>query len=117
MNRKFLDTLIDRFLADHRTSHQGGWAKITRHDVHLLRDIIDGLIENKCEEDGDGDYPFQTILVNRRTHEPMNFRPMPYRYQEAYRNGEEVDFIQRLGLLHSNLRVASDRLKTEIDCE
>ena len=73
-----LDALIDLFLAEHRES-DGGYARITPGDLDLLHDIIRELIELKCDEDPDGDRPIEFTIVNRRTHEPMHYAPVPYR--------------------------------------
>ena len=114
-----LDGLIDRFLEDHRDSHRGGWAQITPEDVANLRELIQWLIELKCEPDADGDYPIEVHLVNRRTHERMHYRPTPY---PDLRNMDDVlcgrrPFTELARVLTANIRVASERLDIAIQRE
>lgn len=107
-----LDTLIDRFLKDHRES-DGGWAMITPEDVTLLWKIIRELIELKCEKDADGDLPIEVHLVNRRTHERMHYDALPYREQADY----EISHSDLMRCLTGNLMTAAERLNTEVRCE
>lgn len=58
MIEKSLQDRIEAFLSTRRES-DGGWAKITPDDVHLLSEIVHRLIEAKCEPDADGDYPLR----------------------------------------------------------
>ena len=113
-----LDSLIDRFLEDHRES-TGGWALITKEDIDLLHEIVWELVTLKCDADPDGDYPVQVKIVNRRTHEPMHYFALPYREQ---RNDDrevthKVPFVELLRILTANLHIAADRLETEVRCE
>lgn len=75
-HRKALLQKIGSFLADRRKS-RGGWAEITDRDVEILQEIIQELIEAKCEPDPDGGLPIDFILVNRFTHERIRYEPIP----------------------------------------
>lgn len=109
-----LDSLIDRFLEDHRES-EGGYAKVTTEDIHLLYEIIRELIELKCDKDPDGDLPIEFEIVNLRTHEPMHYGQVPYR--DIYDEKEPVPFIERVRVLQMNLNIAASRLNNEFDVE
>lgn len=102
-----LDNLIDRFLEDHRES-RGGWAKVTPTDVGLLAEIVQWLIELKCDPDPDGDYPIEFRIINRRIYEGLRFHAVPYEHKAEQR--------ERLRILAANLNMAANRLDTEIRC-
>lgn len=99
-----LDNLINSFLKHHRESDDG-WAEITPEDMSLLWDIIRELIKLKCSQDADGDLPIEFKLVNRMTHENLQFDPVPYR--------EEVSHEQIMRILMRNLNIAHNRLDSE----
>lgn len=74
-----LGKLLDQFLAERRESTDGGgWAQITDDDLRALHDVLECLVEMKCEGDADGDRPIEWDLTNRRTHHRMRYRPIPY---------------------------------------
>ncbi|MHC4188403.1 MAG: hypothetical protein ACYSUB_01800 [Planctomycetota bacterium] len=108
-----LDSLINRFLDDRRKSDGSGWACITSEDMDTLREIIHELIELKCEPDADGDYPIEFKLINRRTHERMCYRPLPYRRQQ----NDTVSHAELMRILTANLRLAADSLTVEVNGE
>jgi len=72
-----MDKGIQKFLRNRRESY-GGWAEITEQDVMDLRDIINLLIDLKCEKDVDGDLPIEYILINRIKEYLPHFRPIQY---------------------------------------
>ncbi len=112
-----LDGLIDRFLEDHRES-EGGYAKITSEDISLLREIVQWLIELKCDSDPDGDLPIEFEVVNRRTHERMYYGQVPYR--ESYDPEDEqerIPFMEMVRVLQMNLNIAASRLDNELNVE
>jgi len=110
-----LDGLIDRFLEDHRES-DGGYAKVTTEDIHLLYEIVRELIAFKCEEDPDGDLPIEFEIVNRRTHEPMHYGQVPYRDGiDGCR--EPIPFMEMMRILQMNLSIAASRLDNEFQVE
>lgn len=113
-----LDSLIDRFLEDHREcSAGGGWAQITQGDITLLYDIVRELVALKCDKDADGDLPIEIHITNRRTHERLHYTAVPYREGLDGDGIELVPFTDMLQILLCNLRIASDRVDNEIRCE
>jgi hypothetical protein len=108
-----LDGLIDRFLEDHRES-DGGYAKVTTEDIRELHEIVQWLIELKCDTDPDGDLPIEFEIVNRRTHERMHYGQVPYRDGET---GESIPFLEMMRILQMNLNIAANRLDTEFSVE
>ena len=115
-----MDTLIDRFLEDHRECEAGGgYAQITQEDINRLHEIVWKLIELKCDRDADGDLPVQFKIVNRRTHEGLAYMAVPHREgrDEDDNEIEMVPFTDMLQILLSNLSIASDRVTNEIRCE
>ena len=109
-----LTNLIGHFLQDRRES-DGGFAKITRGDINLLGAIVEILIERKCERDPDGDLPIEFEIVNRRTHEPMHYGPVPYR--DGTDGESPVPFMEMVRILQRNLNIAISRLDNELDVE
>lgn len=109
-----LSGLIDRFLEDHRES-DGGYAKITTEDIHLLYEIVRELIELKCDEDPDGDLPIEFEIVNRRTHESMHYGQVPYR--DGTDDQDPIPFIEMVRILQMNLNIAANRLDNEFSVE
>lgn len=109
-----LDNLIDHFLEDHRES-DGGYAKITTEDIHLLYEIIRELIDIKCDRDPDGDLPIEFEIVNRRTHERMHYGQVPYR--DGIGDGEPIPFMEMVRVLQMNLNIAASRLDIELQME
>jgi hypothetical protein len=77
-----IHNLIDEFLTERRES-RGGWAEVTKDDVKLLSKIISALIKAKCEEDPDGDFPIEFLLINRRVERLPYFDTVPYPNFEA----------------------------------
>lgn len=115
-----LDSLIDRFLEDHREcSAGGGWAQITEKDITRLYEIVWELIELKCDKDADGDLPIEFKIINRRTHERLHYMAVPYREgrDENDNEIEAVPFMDMMQILLLNLNLASDRVNNEIRCE
>ena len=112
-----LDGLIDHFLGDHRES-KGGYAEITHEDIKELHEIVRELIELKCDRDPDGDLPIEFEIVNRRTHERMNYGQVPYR--ESYDPEDEqerIPFMEMVRVLQMNLNIAASRLDNELNVE
>jgi len=109
-----LTNLIGHFLKDRRES-DGGFAKITQGDINLLYEIVELLVERKCERDPDGDMPIEFEIVNRRTHEPMHYGPVPYR--DGTEDRDSVPFIEMVQVLQMNLNIAASRLDTELKIE
>ena len=104
MPRAETQNMITKWLANHRQSDGGGWAQITDDDVHDLSSIIRALIEEKCDQDADGDHPIQVILVNRRKFRPMLRTFVPY-------EGEFEEIIPELATAAER---AIEQLQTEL---
>lgn len=106
-----LGKLLDKFLAERRESTDGdGWAQITDEDLGALHDVLECLVEMKCEGDADGDRPIEWDLTNRRTHHRMHYRPVPYSHRLNDLEGEEeVDGkLKLLSAISMNHRLASE---------
>jgi len=78
-----MDTLlagyIHSFLKEHREcDSNSGWAQVTDEDLDKLGDIIDRLIELKCDTDSDGDFPIQWTLVDRRKYHRSPYAAVPH---------------------------------------
>lgn len=110
-----LDQLIDHFLEDHRES-DGGYAKVTTDDIHLLYKIIRELIDIKCDRDPDGDFPIEFEIVNRRTHESMHYGQVPYR-DPICEGQDSIPFMEMVRVLQMNLNIAASRLDNEFSVE
>lgn len=110
-----LDSLIDSFLEDHRES-DGGYAKITPEDIQELHEIVRELIELKCDKDPDGDLPIEFEIVNRRTHESMQYAPVPYRNGEDG-DGDPTPFMEMLRTLVLNMNISTSRVDNEFSVE
>ncbi len=107
--RKKLDTAIDIFLRDYREAETGGgYAKVTWEDFHQLHEIINRLVELKCQTDADGDRPMWVHLTNRRVHVPNFYTDVPYDHKSP---SKEV-----LQALLSNLETASGQMDTFLRC-
>lgn len=100
-------SLIEHFLSEPRESH-GGWAQIVDADIKELESIIKELISAKCEQDPDGDYPYEFVVVDRTKFERMHFRPVPHEHQA--RTEEEIESI--MDTYYFNLSIAHGALET-----
>ena len=63
----------------------------------------------------DGDMPIEFEIVNRRTHEPMHYGPVPYRHGGI--GNSPIPFIEMVQVLQMNLNIAANRLDTELQIE
>lgn len=79
---------ISTFLSEKHES-SGGWAKVTFEDFVKLGDIIQDLIEMKCDRDVDGDLPIEFKLTDRTKFERTNFCSIPYENEKGD-NLEEI---------------------------
>ena len=69
---------LDEFLS--KPNHEPGeWPIIPEEEFKELWRLIYEIIETKWGLDCDGDAPVQAILVNRNTHGPMHYGPVPNR--------------------------------------
>lgn len=109
--KKILENKINKFLSERRNSVGGGWAQITSQDVLSLYDIIDLLIQEKCEKDADGDLPIEFKLINRRTHEKLRFSPIPYYGVSS----KEEDSPEKMDLIQEELMYNLTRATSELD--
>jgi len=104
--RKTLDRLIDRFLAEKRKS-DGGYAPVTEQDWSQLNEIIDTLVMLKWSPDPDGDWPIDWKLIDRTQYEPMHYHPVPYDHKTVAK-------LERLSTVAMNATIATDELNTSI---
>ena len=93
--------LLDKFLADRRKS-DGGYALVEKSDIDLFYRLIYALIEEKWQNDCDGDYPVEVKIINRRTHERMHYLPVPY----LHKCKTEDDFLQYIHAVNCNVGTA-----------
>lgn len=106
-----LQQSIFDFLRERRESKGGGWAQVTTADVEQLQNIIGNLLVLKCELDADGDLPIEVTIVNRRTHQRLQFSPVPY----GRLLGDGGDDEKRMHVALRNLREASEEARMAID--
>lgn len=79
LDRAPLLALINRFLDLRReASPGGGWAAVTDEDMAALSYILIEMRRLKCEPDADYDRPIEWHLTNRRTHQRLVRRNIPY---------------------------------------
>lgn len=102
--RKVLNKLVDKFLAERRVS-DGGWAPVTERDLEQLCAIIDRIIRAKWGKDSDGDLPVEWWLIDRTRFQRMHYAPVPY--------GDEAKdelALERLNLVLMNANIANREL-------
>ena len=107
MNKK-LQTKIDQFLSETWYS-DGGWAQVTDQDISDLREIIQLLIENKCQPDTDGDYPIEYALINRRKSF-WAFTPIEIAYELEARNMLSIV----LNITHNGMRLLENYFQNKL---
>jgi hypothetical protein len=79
IKHKKIHEMVDKFLKERRMSMPGGsWAEVTDQDIEDLYNLIDIIIDAKCQKDCDGDQTIQVRLVNRRKEYMPSFVPVPY---------------------------------------
>lgn len=98
--------LIDKFLAERRTS-DGGYAPVTEDDLNLLYQVVDSLLLEKLQEDPDGDLPVEIRIVNRHTHERMHYRPVPY----LHKCKTQKDYLEHINTVMGNLSSAAEQAR------
>ena len=96
---------IEAFLDEPRSSN-GGYAKITDQDVVDLKDIINMLIDAKCETDPDGDLPLQVKVVNLTTHQSTHFMALPHHHDTE----KSKDLKDVLSIASMNASIAVDQV-------
>jgi len=109
-----MDKLFDKirkFLADHRESEDGGWARVTKEDRGLLHQIVLTLIELKFDRDPDGDLPVEFDLVNRNA----GYMP-PFQYIPYHTANDDAGSEYELGLYKVALGEALYNLSVAMDC-
>jgi hypothetical protein len=72
-----LKKMIAQFLSEKRKIGSNGWADVTAQDITSLENIVCQLIRDKCEADTDGDRPIEVTIVNRITHDRLDYEPIP----------------------------------------
>jgi hypothetical protein len=100
--KKNLKDLINSFLSEPRKS-SGGYAPVTEADMHDLHNIIGQLINEKWEDDPDGDSPIDYKLIDRTKYEPDHFYTLPYV------NGPNSDLENYLDLALTNMKIAIEK--------
>ena len=96
--RTALDSKIDAFLKERRSSRGGGWAEVTQEDIQDLDEIIYLLVDLKSGLDSDGDQTIQWSLVNRRVQEGCPFRAPPYSHDDIESHLAEVELNFEIAL-------------------
>jgi hypothetical protein len=71
---------IEDFLEVRELSVNNGFALVSKEDFAALVEIIDALVEAKWAPDPDGDYPIETLVINRNNHERLPYRAVAYRH-------------------------------------
>jgi hypothetical protein len=66
------------WLARPKINSKGGYAKVSDADLEELEELVQTLIETRWGRDPDGDLPIEFTLVNRTTHERLQYFPVPY---------------------------------------
>lgn len=106
--KKKLQTQLETFLSK-RVKIQPGYeqAQADPKDVEILERIIAALCEAKWEPSYEGVVPVQIEVINRSTHEQLNYVAQPYSHKGA-------TFEQRFHIAKLNLALAAqeiDRLR------
>lgn len=105
--RKSLLTKIEKFLANRIKVAQGEErAEADQKDVDVLASIINDLVNAKWEPSYDAWTPVDTILVNRSTHDPFYFEPMPSDWDED----TKVTFEDKMRVANANCGMAAEHL-------
>ena len=99
MKNKLLNQ-IEKFLSERKKS-AGGWAPVSNDEIKQLYNIINLLIEEKYEEDVDGDLPVEVEVINRHLYQRMDFRPVPYRHKIETED-DELCYETSIGINLSN---------------
>jgi len=102
--RKALNGLIDKFLAEKRVS-DGGWAPVTEQDLRQLCSLMDRIIRMKWGKDPDGDLPIELEVVDRTRFQRMHYAPVPYEQDADGALG-----LERLGIVLLNANIANREL-------
>ena len=105
-----LSNLIDEFISQRRES-DGGWPEVSEKDMEMLEWILDALIDEKWEQDADGDYPVKWVLVDKTKHRFPSYAPVPL-FPREDATKEQRDEILRI--LNMNLQISADSLDTAI---
>ena len=101
VKHKKIHEMVDKFLKERRSSESGGgWAAVTDQDIEDLYKLVDMIIDEKCELDGDGDQTIRVRLTNRRKEYMSSFAPVPYR------EDDEQSRRRRYEVVAFNLAVA-----------
>lgn len=111
--RTDLNNKIDSFLSGYRESQDGEYADVTDQDMSDLGDIINLLIELKCESDDDGDRPIEIRLVNRQKESFIYPCQIP-NAKMYYSYKEFLNSRGRVGMLTSLIGTASKLLEVEL---
>lgn len=104
--RRRINSLLDRFLEERRTS-DGGWAPVTRYDFTQLNAILRALIEAKWNADPDGDRPIDFLIVDRTRYRPIQYFPVPYDHDDA----PKKETYETMNSLLTNLDMASREVR------
>lgn len=85
---------ISVFLIERRLSKGGGYAEVTDKDIQDLYEIIEDLVDLKCDRDGSWELPIEVQLINRRTHQRSHYEAVPYSHQdiEGHISRAELNF-------------------------
>jgi len=105
---------INAFLLDRRES-EGGYALVTNQDHTDLNDIIEDLIDAKCERDPDGDRVFEFSVINRSE---KHYAIDPWINGVRYRDEDGLDPLKRGGRLEKLMFIvkqATSMLSAEMD--
>ena len=102
--RRVLDKLIDKFLAERRVS-DGGWAPVTESDSYQLNAIIERLVRMKWTADPDGDRPIEWRIIDRTQFGRLQYAPVPYEHDADGELG-----LERLNIVLLNANIANREL-------
>lgn len=73
---------ISEFLSEKHKSKDDGYAPVSQEDYFDLYDIFEKLIEAKWGPDADGDYPVETLIINRHERRWPTFKRLPYSHKD-----------------------------------
>ena len=110
--REHFDTALTEFLSERVESEDGGWAPVTQENRNRLDELIHLLILLKWGEDCDGDLPMRYKLLDRTSEMGDSFHQFVIKSDFRQQGG----LIRWLGLLATNVKMATDAFDREVRC-
>ena len=87
--------LINNFITGRKVS-QGGYAPVTKQEIHDINHIIEKLLELKYERDSDGALPITWAIVDRTKYYNPFLRYSQLEYPSNAQNDEGVYDMDKL---------------------